>query len=217
MRNTLLFVLSVSALLACSDDDTTPVETTGDTGTTDVSNDASDTAADTAVDTALDSVEDVALDGEQDVAEEDIVEEFAVSDDDFSCLTEWEGVRGFYMTNLLGNTAEAIRIAEEGFVESAPVGTVVQLIPQEAMVKLPAGTSPATNDWEYFILQNNPGGSAITERGFEDISNVAGTCNGCHVGAAERDFICEDTLLCAAAALPRALVDSLVENDPRCD
>lgn len=213
MLRPLLLVLSVSLFAACSDDDPTPVTTAEDTGATDVSVDATD-------DTATDVVADVETDLSPDTAPdavEDVVEEFTVTDEDFACLTEWEGVRGFYMSNLLGNTAEAVRIAEGGFAEPAPVGTVVQLIPQEAMVKLPAGTSPSTNDWEYFLLQNNAGGSSITERGFEDIANVAGTCNSCHVGAAERDFICEDTLLCAAAALPRAIVDQLVESDPRCD
>ncbi|MFT6628711.1 MAG: hypothetical protein ACJA1R_001985 [Flavobacteriales bacterium] len=143
-------------------------------------------------------------------------ERFAVNEADFGCLTEWEGVRGFYMTNLLGNSAESLRIAEAGFAEPAPVGTVVQLIPQEAMVKLCPGTRPATNDWEYFVLGASAEGTTITERGFEDIENAAGTCNSCHAGATARDFICEDTLLCAAAALPRPIVDQLVAGDPRC-
>ena len=33
-----------------------------------------------------------------------------------------------------------------------PVGTVIQLVPQEAMVKRAAGFDPATNDWEFFSL-----------------------------------------------------------------
>ncbi len=216
MLRPLLLALSVSLIVACSDDDPAPTTIVEDTGAPDVSEDVAPDAVEDAGSDASDVAPDAAPDAIED-AVVDVVEEFEVTGDVFECLTDWEGVRGFYLTNLLGNTAEAVRIAEAGFAEPAPVGTVVQLIPQEAMVKLPDGTSPSTNDWEYFILQNNQGGSAITERGFEDISNVAGTCNSCHSGAAERDFICEDTMLCAAAALPRELVDSLVENDPRCD
>ena len=194
---------------SCSDDPVTILASTGDAGSDEGT--ASDADAETTVDATTD-----APTADADPLE-DVAVELTVSDEDFLCLTEWEGVRGFFLTNLLGDTAEAIRIAEGGFEEPAPVGTVIQLIPLEAMVKLAPGSSSATNDWEYFILQNTTEGSTITSRGFEDISNIAGTCNSCHSGAVERDFVCEDTGLCAAGALPRDLVDSMVENDPRCD
>ena len=200
---------SISALTACSDDpeSASAADAGADEGS---STDADvapepDVASDTAADIpAADTVEDVST-------------ELTITEADFECLTDWEPVRGFFLTNLLGNTAESVRVAEGGFAEPAPVGTVIQLVPIEAMVKLPAGSSPSTNDWEYFLLQNNPSGSTITERGFEEVSNLAGTCNSCHANAAERDFVCEDTGLCAAAALPRDLVDQMVESDPRCD
>lgn len=186
--------------VGCGDDD--PLLDPGDTGI-DVP------AAD------VDGTPDVQEDLTSDVAPD--VVELTISAADFDCLTNWEGVRGFFLTNLLGDTAEAVRIAEGGFAEPAPVGTIVQLVPFEAMVKLPAGSSPDTNDWEYFLLSNTSAGTEIIERGFAEVENLAGSCNACHANAASRDFICEDTGLCAAAALPRDVVDSLVEGDPRCE
>jgi hypothetical protein len=203
--------LGSAALLAasCADEQASVLDDTQDTGSDEGS--SADAGADTTPDTATDvPANDV------DVVEE-VPVEFTVSDEDFECLTDWEPVRGFFLTNLLGDTANAVRIAEGGFEEAAPVGTVIQLVPQEAMVKLSPGTSPDTNDWEYFVLQNNLRGTSIIERGFEAVANVAGTCNSCHSGASTRDFVCEDTGLCAAAALPRELIDLAVDNDPRCD
>lgn len=142
--------------------------------------------------------------------------ELVIDESSFGCLTEWTAVRGFYLTNLLDRLDEAVEVAEAGFVDQVPPGTIVQLVPIEAMVKLRPGTSPETNDWEFFLLQNSTEGTEIVQRGGAEVENLAGSCLGCHVGAIERDMICEDTGLCAAAALPRDLVDAMVGADPRC-
>jgi hypothetical protein len=135
----------------------------------------------------------------------------------FRCLTEWTPVRGFYLTNLLGRLDEAIAAAEAEFATPVPPGTVIQLIPQEAMVKLVPGASPETDDWEYLLLQVERGVTEVIQRGGAEVSNIAGSCFGCHVGASGRDQVCEQTGLCAAAALERNLVDLFVGQDPRCD
>jgi hypothetical protein len=49
---------------------------------------------------------------------------------------------------------EAAARAENGGVY--PVGTVIQLIPFEAMVKRHEGWNPATGDWELFMLDSVP-------------------------------------------------------------
>jgi hypothetical protein len=84
------------------------------------------------------------------------------------------------------------------------------------MVKLLPGSDPETGDWEYFNLAVDSTGTTILERGGAEVSNSAGSCLGCHAGAMERDYVCEQTGLCAAAAVPRAIVDALVEADERC-
>ena len=141
---------------------------------------------------------------------------FEATAEDFGCLKAWTPVRGFYLTNLLGLEAEAVAIAEAGFVEPLPPGTVIQLVPLEAMVKGLPGSRPETDDWEFFLLSYTAAGTVIEQRGGVEVENAAGSCAGCHFGAADRDLVCEQTGLCSAAAVPRVIVDRLVENDPRC-
>jgi len=136
--------------------------------------------------------------------------------DDFECLTEWTAVRGFYLTNVAGYLDEAVAVAEGGFASEVPPGTIVQLVPLEAMVKLAPGALPETDDWEYLMLTVRDGETEITQRGGAEVSNPAGSCFGCHVSAQSRDYICEDTGLCGDAAVPRSVVDQLVAGDRRC-
>jgi hypothetical protein len=136
--------------------------------------------------------------------------------EDFGCLTDWTGVRGFFLTNLHGQIDEAVAVAEAGFLSAVPAGTIVQLIPTEAMVKLAPGALPETGDWEYLLLATGRGQTTIEQRGGAEVSNPAGTCYGCHLGALSRDYICEDSGLCSAGNVPRSVVERLVANDTRC-
>lgn len=220
---TLLGFLALSAVTAtgCSadtetDDGTTDTgnsgaDATGDTAGSDApGSDASDAAADLSADDAS-STPDSALPA--------LPATWEATADDFGCLTEWRPVRGFWLRNALGPEYEdeAVRIAEAGMVEALPPGTIIQLVPQEAMAKLLPGTNPDTGDWEFFNLSAETSGTVIRERGGAEVSNPAGSCMSCHAGAATRDLVCEDTGLCAAAAVPRDLVDALVAGDPRCN
>ena len=145
-------------------------------------------------------------------------EAWSPQETDFDCLTQGRSVRGFWLSNPLGPEYEdeAVRIAEAGMMEALPPGTIIQLVPQEAMVKLLPGSDAATGDWEYFNLAVDSTGTTILERGGAEVSNSAGSCLSCHAGAVDRDFVCEQTGLCAAAAVPRAIVDALVAGDERC-
>ena len=68
-------------------------------------------------------------------------------------------VRGFFVDNRLGHLDEAVAIAEANEGGTYPVGTILQLVPQEAMVKRRRASSPATNDWEFFSLDVTPEGT----------------------------------------------------------
>ena len=136
--------------------------------------------------------------------------------EDFRCLPETTPVRGFFVDNYLGDVEGARAAAEEPGARPFPAGSIVQLIPQEAMVRLPDGTSPETGDWEYFLLDPSDGTTRILSRGGAEVENAAGSCNSCHAAAASRNFVCEQTGLCADAAIPRVVVDSLVASDARC-
>lgn len=208
-------VLTV-ALMACAEESpsnagTGDVDSTPDVGADTASEDGSAGIDDTG------SVEDATADAS--TALPPLPEAWSPEETDFDCLTRGRAVRGFWLTNPLGPEYEdeAVRIAEAGMMEALPPGTMIQLVPQEAMVKLLPGTDPETGDWEYFNLEVSSNGTRIVERGGAEVSNGAGSCLGCHAGAIERDYVCEQTGLCAAAAIPRNIIDALVAGDERCN
>jgi hypothetical protein len=142
---------------------------------------------------------------------------FKVADDSFRCITEMTPVRHFFVDNLAGNLAETVKIATAGKGEY-PVGSVVQLIPNEVMVKMPKGTNVATKDWEFIWLDVDKNGQKIGIRGFQDANNRFGmNCFGCHVKAKpEFDLICETTNGCDAIPLTKPMFGALQRTDPRC-
>src|SRR5690242_2053493 len=71
--------------------------------------------------------------------------DFVAQESDFGCILDWDKVRHFYITNKLGKRDEALAVANaEG--GPYPVGTIIELIPAEAMVKRRAGFSAETRD-----------------------------------------------------------------------
>lgn len=77
-----------------------------------------------------------------------------VTDKDFSCIRDMEQVRGMYLGNLLGNIDATLAVANSKEGGVYPPGTVVQIVPTEAMVKREAGFNAATNDWEFLFLMS---------------------------------------------------------------
>jgi hypothetical protein len=70
----------------------------------------------------------------------------------FRCIRQMTPVREFYVDNLRGNLDATLAAANAGKGAVYPPGSVVQLIPGEAMVKRDRGFSAATHDWEFFAL-----------------------------------------------------------------
>jgi hypothetical protein len=126
------------------------------------------------------------------VAAADAAKPIPVSDTSFKCITEMKPVRHFYVDNLLGNVAATVAVAEKGSGDY-PVGSVLQLVPNEVMIKQPKGFSPPTRDWEFFFVDVSEQGSKIYKRGFAEVNNrFGGNCFACHVKAKpEFDFVCE--------------------------
>jgi hypothetical protein len=122
-----------------------------------------------------------------------------------------------FVTNLLGHEDEALAVANAADGGRYPVGTIIQLVPQEAMVKRADGWSPATNDWEFFSLDVSPAGTTILTRGKEDVVNRFGdSCMNCHAKAEPQfDFVCETTHGCDPLALSDDLIAALQASDPR--
>ena len=135
----------------------------------------------------------------------------------FKCILQMTAVRGFFVDNLTGNLDGAVAVAQAGKGEY-PEGTVLQLIPNEVMIKQQKGFSPKTNDWEFFALDTNRDGSKIVSRGADEVNNFLGlNCFECHKAArAEFDLVCEEDHGCVPLPLTRAMFHAVQHTDPRC-
>ena len=95
---------------------------------------------------------------------------------------------------------------------------MLQLIPNEAMVKQQKGFSPGTNDWEFFALDTDKNGTKIVSQGAEEVNNFLGlNCFECHKAArAEFDLVCEQDHGCAPLPLTRQMFHAIQHTDLRC-
>ena len=143
---------------------------------------------------------------------------FSISEKSFRCMTEMTHIGHFYVDNLAGNLKGTVRVAESTTGGVYPVGSVLQLVPTEVMVKREKGFNPATHDWEFFELDVSKDGSKIRTRGFADVKNrFGGNCFGCHAAARpEWDFVCSTTHGCAPIPITIAMSGALQRTDPRC-
>ncbi len=145
-------------------------------------------------------------------------EDIVMTAADFECLHGGVRVGRVTVWNKRGHLDEALAVAESDEPGTYPVGTVLQLVPQEAMVKRAPGYSPSTNDWEFFQLGTSADGTEIIDRG-PSARGVFGACMGCHGQApAEYDFTCGKTQSepCGYDENQHPLFDWLVDNDARC-
>ncbi|MCU1353621.1 MAG: uncharacterized protein JWM05_2830 [Acidimicrobiales bacterium] len=145
-------------------------------------------------------------------------EDFVAQPRDFVNLHRMTAIRGFFIANRLGHLAQALAVARSTTGGTYPVGTIVQLVPQEAMVKRASGFSPRTNDWEFFALETNAAGTTIRARGGAKVVNRfgGGSCAGCHQAAEPKfDFICEHSHGCAPLPFGDDVLRSIQKADPR--
>jgi hypothetical protein len=137
---------------------------------------------------------------------------------DFRPLADMTAVRGFFVDNVAGDLDATLAVAQNPGSGPYPVGSVIQLIPQEAMVKRAPGFDPASNDWEFFTLDTTAAGTAIVTRGGSEVVNrfTASSCAGCHSAAdAEFDLVCEDDHGCAPLPVGDDLIAAIQAADPR--
>src|SRR5207247_10235497 len=78
--------------------------------------------------------------------------DITVTDKSFGCIRDGTKVRNTYIRNAdPQRLAEAVRILRDRVANTEyPVGTFLQLVPREAMVKHPKAPCPATNGAEAF-------------------------------------------------------------------
>lgn len=146
-------------------------------------------------------------------------EDYDAVADDFVCILDWTQVRNFRIHNFLGHLDDAIAVAESVDGGDYPVGTVIQLVPSEAMVKRGAGLSPESGDWEFFELKPTASGTEIGVRGFAEVVNqFGGNCLDCHAKAEPQwDFICEKGHGCDPLPFTDEQIAQIQMSDPRCD
>jgi hypothetical protein len=144
-------------------------------------------------------------------------QDFVAQAGDFRNLHTMTKVRNFYVDNRLGHLDQALAVANSPNGGRYPVGTIIQLVPQEAMVKRQKGFSPTTRDWEFFFLSVTPMGTTIEKRGTADVVNrFGGNCASCHQGAAARfDGVCEENHGCAPLPIGPDVFHAIQESDPR--
>ncbi len=140
-----------------------------------------------------------------------------VDDNSFKCIQTMTKVRHFYVDNLSGNLAETVAVATAGKGDY-PEGSVVQLMPNEVMVKQNKGFNSATRDWEFFWIDIDKNGQKIFTRGFAEVNNRLGlNCFTCHVKAEPQyDFICETGHGCDPIPVTKAMFGALQRTDARC-
>jgi hypothetical protein len=137
----------------------------------------------------------------------------------FGCLLDLTKVRNTRIQNPdPAKLREAIRIFRDSVPDKEyPTGTVLQLIPTEAMVKHDRAAFPNTNGWEFFALKVSADGTAIEDRGDKVINaSLKKPCLECHSPAAKFDFVCEKGHGCASIPVTDRQIAAMQSADPRC-
>ena len=145
--------------------------------------------------------------------------DITVTEQDFDCILGWSKVRN---TRIKHSDPEKLKEATRIFADSVPdkeypVGTFLQLVPFEAMVKHPREAFPKTNGWEFFALDLSAAGAKIRDRGNNVVNLSQGvTCLSCHEPAARYDFVCEKGHGCAPIPFDDQKIAEIQAADPRC-
>ncbi len=145
-------------------------------------------------------------------------EDLTVSEGSFGCIKEWTKVRNTYIKHAdPEKLKEAVRIFKNSVSDKEyPVGTFLQLLPNEAMVKHARQNFPETNGWEFFDLNLSAQGTKIKTRGEQTVNFQGVKCFSCHQPAIKYDFVCERTHGCAPVPLDDQKIAELQAADPRC-
>ena len=145
-------------------------------------------------------------------------EDVTVSVKSFSCISEGTKIRNTYIKHAdPEKLKEAVRIFKNSVPDKEyPVGTFLQLLPGEAMVKHPRAKFPDTGGWEFFALDLSADGTKIKSRGDKVVNFQGVACMSCHQPAAKFDFVCEKGHGCAPVPLDDPKIAELQAADPRC-
>ena len=134
----------------------------------------------------------------------------------FVKLARMTRVGEHYVASLNGHLDAALAVARSKTGAVYPVGTVIQLIPTEAMVKRHRGYSPSTGDWEFFSLAVSAQGTKIKSSGAKVKNFLGGDCSDCHrLAKPQFDFVCGKDHGCAPLGVTDAFIARIQRADPR--
>lgn len=136
---------------------------------------------------------------------------------DFVNINTMTRVGDHFVGSLNGHLAAVLAVAHSAAGGVYPVGTVIQLVPTEAMVKRHKGYSAATHDWEMFSLKVSARGTRIVAAGTTDVVNAFDENSAaCHsLAKPQFDFVCGKTHGCAPLPLTDAIIAAVQRADPR--
>ena len=146
-------------------------------------------------------------------------DDLVITEKSFGCVLDLPKVRNTRIQNPdPQKLQEAIRIFRDSVPDKEyPTGTVLQLVPTEAMVKHERSAFPNTNGWEFFALKVSADGTTIEARGDNVINaSLKKPCLGCHSPAAKFDFVCEKRHGCAPIPVTDQQIAAMQSADPRC-
>ena len=146
-------------------------------------------------------------------------DDLAITEKSFGCVLNLPKVRNTRIQNPdPQKLKEAIQIFKDSVPNKEyPTGTILQLIPTEAMVKHDRAAFPNSNGWEFFALRVSADGTTIQDRGDKVINALLKKpCLDCHSPAAKFDFVCEKGHGCAPIPLTDQQIAAMQAADPRC-
>src|SRR6202034_3579252 len=146
-------------------------------------------------------------------------DDLVVTEKSFGCVLDLPKVRNTRIQNPdPEKLKEAIRIFRDSVPDTEyPKGTILQLIPTEAMVKHDRAAFPRTSGWAFFCLKVSADGTTIVDRGDKVLNtSLKKPCLDCHSPAAKFDFVCEKKHGCAPIPLPDLIIAHMQNSDPRC-
>ena len=146
-------------------------------------------------------------------------QDVTVSEKSFTCIRDGQKIRNTYIRNAdPEKLKEAVRIFKNSVPDKEyPVGTILQLVPFEAMVKHPREKFPKSNGWEFFALEVSEAGTKIRDRGDNVVNlSLGAPCLSCHQPAARFDFVCEKGHGCAPIPFDDQKIAELQRADSRC-
>ncbi len=146
-------------------------------------------------------------------------QDITVTEQSFGCILDWPKVRNTYFKHSdPKKLKEAMRIFRDSVPgKEYPVGTILQLVPFEAMVKHPHEKFPKSNGWEFFALEVSEAGTKIRDRGDNVVNLLLETpCLTCHQPATRFDFVCEKGHGCAPLPIDDQKIAEFQKADLRC-